>query len=188
MITNCSSNKLEKRVLTCFENNTFKDISKQLDISMFIVKKIAAHNGIKDNLSQPINYGSEFRKLLKLIRQDIDVITVYRDVEYHGRFNYKKMKIFIKKSDDYKQMYFTLIHEFGHYISYNNLLKFNEDVIEYGKNYTKRELDAYFQGWRFIKNNNLQIRKIEWRQFHYEIFDRYCFNGNMKINPFKNKK
>lgn len=180
------SNRLEKRVLFCFENNTFKDVSNKLDISMFIVKKIARHNGIKDDLSQPINYGREFRKLLKIIRKEIDVIIVRTDVEYYGRFNYKKMKIFIKKTDSHKQMYLTLIHEFGHYLSYKNLLKFNLDVIEYGKNYKKRELGAYFYGWKFIKNNKLKIRKIEWRQYHSDIFDKYCFNGKIKINPFKN--
>ena len=60
---------------------------------------------------------------------------------------------------------FTILHEAGHYVSYLRYFrKFNINQDNFPKE--KRELFAYLYGWYVIRQNNIEISKEEWKDFH----------------------
>lgn len=136
------------------------------------------------------NYEYMFYKLFYKLKKNIDIELVDDSIMLvSGRFNYKKMKIFINNDGrTFRDMYTTLLHEYGHYLSYiNYILKFNIDVETYGENIIKRELGAYYNGWKFIKQESIDVTKEIWRNKHKQIFDIYKEQNQISFNPFDKK-
>jgi hypothetical protein len=117
----------------------------------------------------------DFYLLLELVEKDIPVKLVQK-TDFFGRFNFLDMIIYIN-TEEPKDIFLTLMHEYGHFLTYrDNILKFKIDPFEYGTDIRRRELGAYYHGWKFIKNNNVKISKLKWRNFHKEILNTYSLN------------
>ena len=121
-------------------------------------------------------YTIEFNQLIDVVRKDIQVEIIDNSVfgPISGRFNFLEQMIWVNKDLPKKSMFFTLIHEYGHFLTFRDYItKFGVDPFKYGADIRRRELGAYFHGWKFIKNNSVKISKNDWREFHLEMLDEY---------------
>lgn len=121
-------------------------------------------------------YTAQFNQLIDFVKKDIQV-EIIDDSKFgpiSGRFNFIKQMIWVNSDLPKKSMFFTLMHEYGHFLTFRDYItKFNIDPFEYGADIKRRELGAYFHGWKFIKNSGVKISKNDWREFHLEMLDEY---------------
>ena len=75
-------------------------------------------------------------------------------------------------------MFLTLLHEYGHFLTFRDYIyKHNICPYEYGRNILKRELGAYYHGWKYIKCNSIKITKKAWKELQRVANLWVCKNG-----------
>jgi hypothetical protein len=123
-----------------------------------------------------IFYENEFRLLMLEIENDIkvEIIDNSKFGDIGGRFNFLKQIIYVNSQQSNENMFLTLLHEYGHFLTFRDYIyKHNICPYEYGKNVLKRELGAYYHGWKYIKTNSIKVSKKIWKEHHIQILKDY---------------
>ena len=121
-------------------------------------------------------YCEEFNVLKLKIQKEINVeiIDSSKFGDIGGRFNFLKQIIYVNSEQSNEIMFLTLLHEYGHFLTFRDYIyKHNICPYEYGRNILKRELGAYYHGWKFIKYNSIGVSKKRWREHHIQILKDY---------------
>lgn len=83
------------------------------------------------------------------------------DITSTGRCYYEAAVILIEPDEDELKMLHTLLHEAGHYISYD---KYRHVIDESCA--VLREAWAMQYGWWLSQELGIDIRSVEWKRFH----------------------
>ena len=121
-------------------------------------------------------YENEFRLLMLEIENDIkvEIIDNSKFGDIGGRFNFLNQIIYVNSQQSNENMFLTLLHEYGHFLTFRDYIcKHNICPYEYGKNVLKRELGAYYHGWKYIKTNSIKVSKKIWKEHHIQILKDY---------------
>ena len=121
-------------------------------------------------------YYEEFNILKSEIQKDIKVEIINNSEfgDIGGRFNFLKQIIYVNSEQSNENMFLTLLHEYGHFLTFRDYIyKHNICPYEYGRNILKRELGAYYHGWKYIKSNSIKVSKNKWREHHIQILKDY---------------
>jgi hypothetical protein len=121
-------------------------------------------------------YENEFRLLKLEIENDIkvEIIDNSKFGDIGGRFNFLNQIIYVNSQQSNEIMFLTLLHEYGHFLTFRDYIhRHNICPYEYGKNILKRELGAYYHGWKYIKSNSIKVSKKIWKEHHIQILKDY---------------
>lgn len=115
-----------------------------------------------------VDFDLLINKVIHFLNKDnVEVIFLdYDNNDVAGFIVYKDKKIFLSRLANPKEVFLTLIHEAGHWISYTRYyLKQRKKQESFTED--ERENFAYLYGWYVIRQNNLDryISKIQWRDF-----------------------
>jgi hypothetical protein len=121
-------------------------------------------------------YMNEFNLLKEEVQKNIKVkiIDSSKFGDIGGRFNFLKQIIYVNQEQSKENMFLTLLHEYGHFLTFRDYIyKHNICPYEYGGNILKRELGAYYHGWKYIKSNSIKVSKKIWKEHHIQILKDY---------------
>ena len=121
-------------------------------------------------------YDGEFNLLKEKVKKNIkvEIIDSSKFGDVGGRFNFLKQIIYVNSEQSNENMFLTLLHEYGHFLTFRDYIYvYNVCPYEYGRNILKRELGAYYHGWKFIKSNSIKVSKNKWREHHIQILKDY---------------